>query len=119
MCSEYDVILLPEFSVKQMTWKRGEGGEWQLRINRSTVCRMLLWGHYQFKMRLLAKAKQWGKTVVVVGEGYTSKTCGECGWQHQKLGGNKVFKCGRCGFHCDRDLNGARNILLRATCMTL
>ena len=69
-------LLSPEFAVKQMTRKRGQGGEWKRRINRSTVRRMLLWGHYQFRMRLLAKAKQWGKTVVVVGEGYTSKTCG-------------------------------------------
>ena len=76
LCSEYDVILSPEFAVKQMTRKRGQGGEWKRRINRSTVRRMLLWDHYQFRMRLLAKAKQWGKTVVVVGEGYTSKTCG-------------------------------------------
>ena len=44
-----------------------------------------------------------------------SKTCGACGWLHYKLGGAKVFRCGAagCGAVFDRDLNGARNILLR------
>ena len=35
LCSEYDVILSPEFSVKQMTRKRGQGGEWKRRINQA------------------------------------------------------------------------------------
>ncbi|WP_307731330.1 zinc ribbon domain-containing protein [Microseira wollei] len=44
----------------------------------------------------------------------TSKTCGSCGYIHHKLGGAKVFKCPRCGVRIPRDVNGARNILLRA-----
>lgn len=28
--------------------------------------------------------------------GYTSKTCGECGNLHQKLGGSKDFLCPNC-----------------------
>jgi transposase len=41
------------------------------------------------------------------------KTCGRCGHIHEKLGGNKRFKCPACGLEIDRDANGARNILLR------
>jgi putative transposase len=51
--------------------------------------------------------------VVIVDESYTSKTCTRCGWVHQKLGGNKVFKCQRCALVINRDYNGARNVLLK------
>jgi len=30
------------------------------------------------------------------------------------LGGNKVFKCNKCGVVMDRDINGAWGIFLRA-----
>ncbi|WP_225880470.1 zinc ribbon domain-containing protein [Anabaenopsis elenkinii] len=33
---------------------------------------------------------------------------------HHKLGGHKIFKCPHCGIQVYRDVNGARNILLRA-----
>ena len=44
---------------------------------------------------------------------YRSKTCGFCGYIHKKLGGSKVFCCPQCKTNLDRDINGARNILLR------
>ena len=44
---------------------------------------------------------------------YRSKTCGFCGYIHKKLGGSKVFSCPQCKTKLDRDINGARNILLR------
>ncbi|MFK0729908.1 MAG: zinc ribbon domain-containing protein [Gloeotrichia echinulata IR180] len=45
---------------------------------------------------------------------FASKTCGNCGHINYKLGGKKVFKCPHCGSQMNRDVNGARNILLRA-----
>ncbi|CAG8820724.1 12399_t:CDS:1, partial [Gigaspora margarita] len=44
---------------------------------------------------------------------YTSKTCGFCGYVYRKLGGSKIFHCPECKTELDRDINGARNILLR------
>ena len=58
----------------------------------------------------------WCK-VVICDEDYTSKTCGKCGKIHEKLSGSKLFKCPYCHIEIDRDVNGARNILLR--CITL
>ncbi len=66
--------------------------------------------------QLLTKAREYPRCrVVLTQEPFTSKTCGACGWLHHKLGGAKEFRCGRagCGAVFDRDLNGARNILLR------
>lgn len=73
---------------------------------------MNLLKHYQFRERLKFKAEQYGSHVVEQDESYTSKTCGGCGKLNQKLGAKKQFKC-ECGFELDRDLNGARNIMIK------
>lgn len=56
----------------------------------------------------------WGRACEVysVNEAYTSKTCSFCGKIHD-IGSKKILSCG-CGATVDRDLTGARNILLRA-----
>ena len=54
--------------------------------------------------------------IKLVGEEYTSKTCGVCGVLNQKLGGKTKFVCGECGYEADRDLNAARNILIKSIC---
>ncbi|CAB4427982.1 unnamed protein product [Rhizophagus irregularis] len=50
--------------------------------------------------------------VIICSEDYTSKTCGSCGLVNDELGGLKTFKCEGYPFILDRDINGARNILL-------
>ena len=52
--------------------------------------------------------------VVLCNESDTSKTCPKCGHIHDKLGGNKKFRCPSCGYTAHRDWNGARNIMIRA-----
>ena len=63
---------------------------------------------------LLEKVKEFPhKRVIDTTEEYTSKTCSVCGYLKLNLGGNKVFKCDRCQAIIDRDINGARNILIK------
>jgi len=78
------------------------------------VCYML--AHYRFKLRIMAKAEQYGATVEYVDEAYTSKTCGACMHKHPNLKGKKIYRCPQdgCGFVWGRDQNGARNIALRS-----
>jgi putative transposase len=108
LCSNYSVILLPSFDTQQMVIRR-------LRKIRSKTARaMVTWSHYRFKQRLLFKRQEYPScNVVVCNEAYTSKTCGVCGSLHHNLGGNKTFTCPSCGTILDRDVNGARNILLK------
>src|SRR2546423_588161 len=54
-----------------------------------------------------------GGKVVICTEEYTSKTCGCCGVINKNLGSLKTFKCPSCGATIDRDVNGARNVLLK------
>ncbi|KAE8964852.1 hypothetical protein PR001_g28913 [Phytophthora rubi] len=51
--------------------------------------------------------------MVTCEEEYTSKTCSGCGKLKENLGGSEVYKCVFCGAHMDRDLNGAKNILIK------
>ena len=108
LCKNYDVIMIPNFEVKKMINKK------KRNISKDTVRRMLLLGHFSFRMRLIAKAKQYGRGLLIVNEAYTSKTCTCCGFIHKNLGRSKVFDCPSCHIVYDRDVGAARNILLRS-----
>ena len=106
LVSNFDVILLPSFDTSQMTLKS------RRRIRKKSVRQMLTLSHYRFKQRLLDKAKQCGKHVIIVNEAYTSKTISWTGEQKKKLGGSKIITAAD-GTSMHRDLNGARGALVR------
>lgn len=109
LCQTFDIVVLPIFGSRDMSRRRGR------RLRSRTVRQMLTWSHGYFRERLLHKAEEYGVTVIThTGEAYTSKTCTRCGNEKRNLGGRRVFRCDACGLTIDRDLNGARNILLRA-----
>ena len=68
---------------------------------------------YQFKQRLLYKARAVGTVVVLVPEHNTTKCCSNCGTLKHDLGGSKVYNCVNCVAKFDRDENSAKNILLK------
>ena len=108
LCETYHTILIPVFETSRMV-KRGKR-----KINNETARGMMTWSHYSFRQLLKNKAElfPW-VNVVECKEPYTSKTCGRCGTLHHKLGGSKTFCCPSCRYVADRDVNAARNILLR------
>lgn len=71
-----------------------------------------VWEHPKFVDRLFAQAKKRGGHVIEVEEMWTSKTCSSCG-KICDPGRSKTFECRYCGLVIDRDINGARNILLK------
>jgi putative transposase len=110
LTKESDIIIIPEFKVKEMSKK------FKRKIRTKTVRNMMLLGHSLFKQKLKNKAIERGCQILICGEHYTSKTCTKCGALNNKIGGSKTFKCTRssCAQIIDRDVNAARNILLRA-----
>jgi len=115
LSKNHSYILLPTFETSQMTKKK------KRKIRSKTARQMLTWSHYRFKQVLKNKAELSGCQVIDVTEEFTSKTCTKCGHIHTKLGGNKVFKCPKCGHEINRDFNGALGILrsaLRDTSVT-
>jgi len=108
LCDNYSVILIPKFEVSQMV--KASNRKISSKVSRN----MLTWAHFRFREFLKSKAQLCaGVSVVEVSEAFTSKTCGKCGELHHALGKNKTFECPRCSYTADRDVNGARNILLR------
>lgn len=101
-----DVILLPTFGTENMVSKENR------KINTKTVRSMLGLAHYKFKRTLRWVCRKYGKIMLDVNEAYTSKTMSQCGKIKKNLGGSKTISDGF--IKVDRDVNGARNIMLRA-----
>lgn len=108
LVTSYDVIFLPTFETKGMVTRKDR----KVRTIRRNTCRQMLdLNHYGFKLRLKWYAKKYGKHVVDCNEAYTSKTRSWDGTIDSKLGSKKIIK--GTGFTVDRDINGARNILIK------
>jgi len=103
MISENKIIGLPPFNTSEMV---------QLKLASKTKREMLGLGHFQFKQRLISKAR--GHThVLSVDESYTTQTCTQCG--HLKyMGGLEIYKCGNkeCNLVIGRDDGSARSIFM-------
>ena len=65
----FDVIIIPPFNGSAMSRRLNR------KINSKTVCKMLTWAHSRFCNRLVFKAEELGKKVIIQNEAYTSKTC--------------------------------------------
>ena len=72
------------------------------------------WSFFQLEQFLTYKAAAKGVGVVFVDARYTSQRCSKCG--HIKKANRKyqsIFKCRKCGFSHNADLNAAKNICLK------
>ena len=82
-------------------------------LRTKEVRSLLCLSHYEFRTKLVHKSRERGVEAMVVNEAWTSKTCTGCGEINKDLGGSEEYDCSKCNNKIDRDLNGARNILLR------
>ncbi|CAG8680334.1 18140_t:CDS:2, partial [Gigaspora margarita] len=92
LCENYRIIILPEFRTQRMI-RRG-----QRRIGSKTARAMCTWSHFRFRQHLAHKAREC--RIIICTEEYTSKlvdsvATSTASWVDLK------------------DINGARNILLR------
>jgi transposase len=109
--SRYNWILLPSFETQEML--KGKG---YTKSQRATKRHAAQLSHYKFKQRLIHRCSQMEHCkVLIVSEAWTTKTCSCCGWIWSDMTtSNRVFICkGECGGQYDRDLNAAKNILIR------
>jgi putative transposase len=103
----YQVILLPIFNSKQMANRKNR------KIGKTSTRLLLGLSHYAFQQKLIYKAKQRGRNVILCKEHFTTKCCGKCGVLNNTIGNKKIFECSNCGLVADRDIHAARNILIR------
>lgn len=101
LVSRYKVILLPTFETSQMVERKGR------KIRKKTARQMLRLGFFRFSLHLAWMCQKYGRTLLRVNEAYTSKTDSRTG-EIKTIGSAKSIN------GLDRDINGARGILLRA-----
>jgi putative transposase len=106
LTDNFDIILLPKFETSQMVSRQ------RRKIRSKTARAMLNFSHYRFKQFLKHKALETGKAVMDITEEYTSKTVSWTG-EVVEIGSAKKIK-DKNGNRMDRDLNGARNILIKS-----
>ena len=134
LVKNYDRILLPKFETQNMVRNKKYNKEYFKKLNKEkgeiqckkevkeVYKRRKLNGrvkfvlnnlsHYKFKMHLLNKCKEYGSELTEVTEEYTSKTCTVCGIQSTNYSNERIKNC-KCCSKIDRDINGARNILIK------
>jgi hypothetical protein len=71
------------------------------------------WGLYGFVQMLEYKCLLSGKTLHIVDEHDTSKTCHVCQHKRDMPLYLRTYRCGNCGLVMDRDDNSAKNIYQR------
>jgi putative transposase len=72
------------------------------------------WAFFQLRQFLVYKAIKHSVKILFVSPAYTSQMCHKCNHIHPVKGvsyrNGKKFVCGHCGWTCDADLNGSKNI---------
>jgi transposase len=120
LTTNYDRVYIPKFDTQQML-KRSENikGRSSIkkfnRLNKRYKFVLQQLSHFRFRQHLLNKGQEKGCKIEIVNESYTSQCCGGCGRLSKTYNLQRVKKC-QCGCEIDRDLNGARNILLKTLC---
>jgi len=104
LCMNYKHVYIPKLNFHTFP-----------RMRKKQRSKMSLLNHASFIDKLVEKQKEFPWcNIQVVGEAFTSKTCTNCGYIKYNLHSNKLFSCDECNIQIDRDINGARNILLKS-----
>ena len=104
LTNQYDSILLPTFCTSVMQVGR--------ELSAGTKRNLWTLSHYKFQQKLKGQCSKKNVQLYSIGEEYTTKTCGGCGLLNT-VGSQKQFRCSSCPYELDRDIHGARNILLK------
>lgn len=104
LAKTFQTVLLPKFRTSVM--QKGT------TLSRRTKRDLWSLSHYAFQQKLLGLCNWHGTTLYLVEEDFTTKTCGGCGILLD-VGKAKLVLCKECGYRQDRDVHGARNILLK------
>lgn len=89
-------------------------------LSTETVKQWLCWSHPRWRQRLTHQQEVHDHLLYIQdSEAWTTRTCSGCGTVRERFS-HKTFKCvdEDCELVLDRDVNAARNILLRALTIT-
>ena len=81
-----------------------------LRKGKRNTRLMQSWNYRELFDVMDRKLSEQGVLVNLLNPTYTSQRCSSCGWVHKGNRSGKLFKCDKCFFECDADLNAAINL---------
>jgi len=110
LTKKHKIILIGNLSTKRII----NNGNNKNNLNKMTKRIAVALSFYQFRERLKYKCYIRDTKYKLVDEFLTSKLCTKCGNEKKDLGTEKVYDCASCNIKIDRDVNGARNILLKS-----
>jgi len=103
LCENYQYIFIPRLNFHKCK-----------KLNSKSKAKMAAYSHCSFLNRLVNKSREYKKSFVLeVNEAFTSKTCSNCGNQHETLGNKDIYECLNCGITIGRDINASKNVMLR------
>jgi putative transposase len=108
LVKNYETIFIGDMSAKKVIRGKGTG------LSSSTKRSLMALSLFKFHQRLAFKAQQYHAQCMVVNEAYTTKVCSCCGIVNENVGCQRVFRCASCSHSCDRDVDGARCIAIKA-----
>lgn len=103
LCRNYQYIFLENLSSKSCV--QGKIAPFVKRI-------LLQYSFYKFKQRLTYMCEKYGCKLILVAPALTTKTCSNCGSIYE-VARSETYNCPNCSFSCDRDINSAKNILIK------
>ncbi|HZS77789.1 MAG TPA: transposase [Ktedonobacteraceae bacterium] len=108
-------VVIGDLSQRQMVLKKQEHETAKERRKRQIRNRLVYndWGLYRFVQMLEYKCLRSGKTLHVISERDTTKTCHRCGCKQAMPLWQRTYCCQNCGLVMDRDENSALNIYQR------
>jgi putative transposase len=107
LCNHFNHVFIPPYATTATAYRIAEEDSSSIFSHK-----MALSIHHDFWQKLKTTAQDNGTRVYMIGEEFTTKTCGCCG-HIQTVGSQRVFNCQQCDLTIDRDLNAARNICLK------
>lgn len=108
MTHNYKNILIGDMSIKSILNNKSSC------LTKLTKRILLQYRFYIFKQRLEYKCNLYKINYRLIDESYTSKICSNCSNIKEDLGSSKIYKCTNCSKIIDRDINGARGILIKS-----
>lgn len=104
LCKKFDTIYLGKLSTKAIVQCK--------KLSKFEKKYTYALSHYKFNTILKNKCDEYNKKLILVNEMYTTKTCGLCG-NINDVKQARIINCIHCNKNIDRDMNGARNILIK------
>lgn len=107
LTKKYRYIFLPKINTQDMV----KNTDLPSTVKRAIMTASM----YQFRLKLIQKCKERGNTLILCKEAWTTKTCSSCGSINKDIKAKKFYECVNpyCGLKAHRDLNAAKNIMLR------